>query len=46
MPSFNLLPMLTDEEMESLKAIYTDDASLLEAMWDMKKQKKREEEGQ
>lgn len=45
-PSFNLLPMLTDEEMESLKAIYTDDASLLEAMWDMKKQKKREEEGQ
>jgi len=43
-PYFNQLPMLTSEEMERLSAIHKDDASLVEAMWALKEQKKREEE--
>lgn len=44
MPYFNQLPMLTGEEMERLSAIHKDDASLVEAMWALKEQKKQEEE--
>lgn len=43
-PYFNQLPMLTGEEMERLSAIHKDDASLVEAMWTLKEQKKQEEE--
>ncbi|WP_195268122.1 hypothetical protein [Eubacterium sp. 1001713B170207_170306_E7] len=43
-PYFNQLPRLTTEEMDRLSAIHTDEAALVEAMWALKEQKKREEE--